>query len=157
MCNIIASFEQRNQGEKSAYDEEIFFSPRQRKGSLIYPCRKVMTKWNELKYELLLHPLYSSYLVPSDYYLFFNLKKYLQEDIYASNEDIKRRTDEYFATLKKSYYVKGIQMLQNRWQKCISFEGNCWRMKHIKKKKWFFSLLIPGFFTPSGMRKVLSA
>ena len=55
---------------------------------------KTMVKLNELSFELLLHPPCSPDLALSDYWLFSDLKKMLQEK------------------------------LEKRWNECITLEGN---------------------------------
>lgn len=45
----------------------------------VHTCMKTMAKLHELRYELVGHPPYSPHLAPSDYYLFPNLKNFLQE------------------------------------------------------------------------------
>lgn len=80
-----------------------------------------MAKLNELRYDLLPHPPYSPDLAPSDYYLFPNLKRWLQGKRFYSNEF---ETDAYFESFDIDYYKKGIEMLEDRWMKCISLEGN---------------------------------
>ena len=47
--------------------------------ALCHKSMKTMVKLNELSFELLPHPLYSPDLAPSDYWLFADLKKMLQE------------------------------------------------------------------------------
>lgn len=85
---------------------------------------KAMAKLNELRYELLPHPPYSPDLAPSDYYLFPNLKRWLQGKRFYSNEEVEFETDAYFEGLGADHYKKGIEMLEDRWMKCISLEGN---------------------------------
>ena len=85
---------------------------------------KAMAKLHELKYELLHHPPYSPDLGPSDYYLFPIMKRWLQGKRFVSNEDIKCVTDAYFEAFDKSCYMKGIQILEDRWNNCIALEGN---------------------------------
>lgn len=54
---------------------------------------------------LLQHPAYSPDLVPSDYFLFPNLKKWLGGRRFTSNDDIIAQTNEYFAELPKPYFL----------------------------------------------------
>ena len=60
-----------------------------------------MSKINELRLELLLHPSYSSDLAPSDVYPFPNSKRWLQGQRFSSNEEVKWETDGYFEGLDK--------------------------------------------------------
>ena len=85
---------------------------------------KSQAKLNELRFEMLPHPPYSPDLAPSDYYLFPNLKRWLQGKRFTSNEQVELETDGYFAELSKSYYTKGIEMLKDRWTKCIELKGD---------------------------------
>ncbi|XP_011069200.1 PREDICTED: uncharacterized protein LOC105155026 [Acromyrmex echinatior] len=46
------------------------------------------------------------------------------KEIYTSNEEVIAETEAYFEGLDVSYYRKGIEMLENRYTKCIALEGN---------------------------------
>ena len=83
-----------------------------------------MAKINEFRFELLSHPPYSPDLESRDFYLFQNLKRWLQEQRFSSNEEVKWETDGYFESFNKSYYKKGIEMLKDRWSKCIELKGD---------------------------------
>jgi len=85
---------------------------------------KAMAKLDQLRFELVAHPPYSPDLVPSDYYLFPNLKRWLQGKRFRSNEEVIAETEAYFEGLDVSYYRKSIEMLENRYTKCIALEGN---------------------------------
>lgn len=83
-----------------------------------------MAKLHELRYELLPHPPYSPDLAPSDYFLFPNLKRWLQGKKFYTNEEVEWETDVYFEALDKDYYTKGVRMLEKRWTDCIAMKGN---------------------------------
>uniref|UniRef100_A0A1B0G5T2 Uncharacterized protein n=1 Tax=Glossina morsitans morsitans TaxID=37546 RepID=A0A1B0G5T2_GLOMM len=83
-----------------------------------------MAKLRELPFELLPHPPYSPDLAPSDYYLFANLKKMLAGKRCSSIEEAIAETEAYFEGLEKSFYRKGIEMLEKRWNDCITLEGD---------------------------------
>ena len=85
---------------------------------------KAMIKLDQLRFELVAHPPYSPDLAPSNYYLFPNLKRWLQGKRFTSNEEVIAETEAYFEGLDVSYYRKGIEMLENRYTKCIALEGN---------------------------------
>lgn len=85
---------------------------------------KAMAKLNELNFQLLPHPPYSPDLAPCDFYLFPNLKRYLRGKRFASNDEVQSETEGYFAELPKSYYLKGIKKLENRWTRCIELKGD---------------------------------
>ena len=80
-------------------------------------CRKslaTMAKLHELGFELLQHPPDSPDLAPRDYYLFADLKKMLQGKRFYSNEEVIAETNAYFEAKHKSFYKKGIEMLEKR-------------------------------------------
>ena len=62
--------------------------------------------------------------LPSDYYLFADLKKMLQGKRFYSNEEVFTETNAYFEAKDKSFYKKGIEMLEKRWTDCVAFEGD---------------------------------
>ncbi|EGI70969.1 Mariner Mos1 transposase [Acromyrmex echinatior] len=85
---------------------------------------KAMVKLDQLRFELVAHPPYSPDLAPSNYYLFPNLKRWLQGKRFTSNEEVIAETEAYFEGLDISYYRKGIEILENPYTKCIALEGN---------------------------------
>ena len=84
-----------------------------------------MAKLDELHFELLLQPPYSPDLAPSDYWLFTDLKRMFPGKRFGSNEDIITEIEVYFETKDKSFYKKGIELLEKRWNQCIHLEGKC--------------------------------
>jgi len=94
-----------------------------------------MAKLDQLWFELVAHPPYAADLTPSDYYLFPNLKRWLQEKRFTSNKEVI--AEAYFEGLDVSYYRKSIEMLENRYTKCIVLEGNCWGINITLPKKRF--------------------
>ena len=85
---------------------------------------KTMVKLNELSFKLLPYPSYSSDLTPSEYWLFADLEKMLQEKKFGSNEEVIVETETYFESKDESFYKKGIEKLEKRWNECITLEGN---------------------------------
>lgn len=81
-------------------------------------------KLNDLRFELLPHPPYSPDLAPSDFYLFADLKKMLQGQRFGSDDEIIAATEAYFEAKDKSFYKKGIESLEKRWNDCIAIEGD---------------------------------
>ena len=91
------------------------------------PCHKslaTMAKLNELSFELLSYPPYLPDLAPRDYYLFIDLKKMLHGKRFYSTEEFITETNAYFVGKDKSFYKKGIEMLEKRWADCVAFEGD---------------------------------
>ena len=83
-----------------------------------------MIKLNELSFELLPHPSYSSDLASSDYWLFADLKKMHQGKRFGSNEKVIAEIEAYFESKGESFFKKGIEKLEKRWNECITLEGN---------------------------------
>ena len=69
-------------------------------------------KLDELNFELIPHPPFSPDMAPSDYWLFADLKKCLQEKRFSSNEEVILETEVYFKAKDKSFYQKGIKLLE---------------------------------------------
>ena len=73
------------------------------------PCHKMiatMAKLHELRFELLHHPPYSPNLAPSDYWLFVDLKRMLQEKRFGSNKEVILETEVYFGPKTNHFYKK---------------------------------------------------
>ena len=68
------------------------------------PCHKSIAKLHEIQFELLLHTHYSPDLVPSDNWLFADLKRMFDEKRFGSNEEVILETEMYFESKDKSYY-----------------------------------------------------
>ena len=80
-------------------------------------CHKsiiIMGKLHELHFKLLLHPPYSPDLASSDDWLFADLKRMLQEKRFGSIEELILETEMYFETKDKSFYKKGLKLLEKR-------------------------------------------
>ena len=82
-----------------------------------------MAKLHELDFELFPHPPYSPDLATSDYWLFADLKRMLQGKRFGSKKLILE-TEMYFEAKDKSFYKKGIILLEKRWNQCITLEGD---------------------------------
>ena len=77
-----------------------------------------------LRYEMLPHPLYYPDLALSDYFLFSNMKTWLGDRRFSSNEEIIVATNEYFERLDENYFLEGIKKLEYRYNKCIQLKGD---------------------------------
>ncbi|KAG5333415.1 SETMR methyltransferase, partial [Acromyrmex charruanus] len=86
----------------------------------VHTCPTRMTKFNEFRYELLLHPAYSPDLVTCDYFLFPNLKKCFGGKRFTTREQLIAETEAYFEGLDKSYYSDGLKKQVN----CIELKGD---------------------------------
>ena len=91
------------------------------------PCHKSMKKMvklNKLRFELLPHPPYSPDLAPSDYWLFADLKTMLQGKRFGYNKEVIVETGAYFESKDESFYKKGTEKLEKRWNGCSTLESN---------------------------------
>ena len=102
---------------------------------------KTMVKLNDLRFELLSHPLYSPDLAPSEFYLFADLKKMLQGKRFSSDDEVIAATEAYFEAKDKSFYKKGIESLVKRWNDCMAMEDDYFDEygRIFQKKKFAFT------------------
>ena len=77
----------------------------------------------QLGVESLPHLLHSLELVPSDYYLFPNLKRWLCGRRFESNEEVQWETEGYFGGFDKSFHLEGIEKLKHHCTRCIELKG----------------------------------
>lgn len=89
-----------------------------------FATTKLMAKLKDLKYELLLHPQYSPELDPSEFYLLPNLKGWLQGKRFATRTQLDVEINGYFDGFDHTYFTRGVEMLEERWSKCIELHGN---------------------------------
>ena len=66
---------------------------------------------------------YSPDLTPSDYWQFADLKKMFQGKTFGSNEEVILETEAYFEAKDKSFYQKGIELLEKHCNQCITLGG----------------------------------
>ena len=90
----------------------------------VHKSMKTMVKLNDLRFELLPHPSYSPDRALSDFSLFADLKKMLQSKRFSSDDEVIAATEAYFEAKDKSFYKKGIESLEKRWNDCIAMEGD---------------------------------
>ena len=106
--------------------------PQMKKKKLLFrqdnvSCHKsiaTMAKLHESHFELFLHPPYSLDLVPSNYWLFADLKRMFPGKRFGSNEEVILETKAYFEAKDKMFYKKGIELLEKHWNQCIALEGD---------------------------------
>ena len=92
----------------------------------VHCCKLIalMAKLQELHFELFPHQPYSPDLASSDYWLFADLKRMLQGKRLGSNEELISETETYSEAKDKSFYKKGINLLEKCWNQCITLEGD---------------------------------
>jgi histone-lysine N-methyltransferase SETMAR len=64
------------------------------------------------------HPPYSPDLAPSDYYFFSKLKKAIRGRKFDVEEEVKTFVIEHVADKNPEYFLKGIELLVHRCEKC---------------------------------------
>ena len=96
----------------------------------VHTCKIAMDAVERNGYELILHPIYSPDLAPSDYFLFPNLKKDIRGRNFRSNEEVVAAVEEWVRDKDPGFFSSGLMALEHRWSMCIILEGN-----YIKKEK----------------------
>jgi [histone H3]-lysine36 N-dimethyltransferase SETMAR len=80
-------------------------------------------KLKEFGWEVLPHPSFSPDLAPSDYHLFQSLQHFLSDKNFKNKEEIQTAIFGFFNSKPKSFYRKGIEILQQRWERVIENDG----------------------------------
>ena len=102
---VIGSIERRNLKKTASFvlkKKSIFLQDK----APVHKSIKTIAKINTLRFELLSRLPYSPDLAPSDFYLFPNLKRWLQGQRYSSNEEVEWETNGYLGGLDTSYYKR---------------------------------------------------
>ena len=63
-------------------------------------------------------------MAPSDYWLFADHKRIIHRKRFGSNDEVILETEAYFEAKDKLFYKKGIELLEKRWNQCITLEGD---------------------------------
>lgn len=75
-------------------------------------------------FELLEHPPYSPDLTPSDYRLFPKLEEHLRGRKFSSDNEVIEAADAWFAEVGQTFFQEAVEMLEDRWGKCIRLQGD---------------------------------
>ena len=75
-------------------------------------------------WQVIPHPPYSPDLAPSDYWLFSDLQRFLDEREFSDDDAIRAALTEYFASKPKSFYAAGIERLPGRWREVVNSDGD---------------------------------
>ena len=78
----------------------------------------------ECGFEKFEHPTYSPDLPPSDYQLFSKLKKDLRGEKFGDEEKVKTAVMELFADKVPEYFLRGIELLVPRYEKCVEIKAD---------------------------------
>ena len=115
------------------------------------PSLKAMAKLEQLRFELIAHPPYSPDLAPSDYYLFPNLKQWLQEEIHIEwgshrgNRSVFRRLGCFVLQKGHRNVGKSLYQVYRPWRQL------CWGINITLPKKTLVFIKNPGLFSPCNM------
>ena len=82
-------------------------------------------------YELIPHPAYSPNLVPSDFFLFPNFKKDIRGLHFQSDEEVVMAVEEWVNGKDPVFFSSGLMVLEHRWSKCITLEGNYFEKEDV--------------------------
>ena len=94
----------------------------------VHKSRVAQAAIRECKFEQLNHLPYRPVLVPSDYYMFQNLKSHLRGMRFQDDDELKAATGAWFEDQIDSFYFKGTDCLKEKWAKCNEVKGD-----HIEK------------------------
>ncbi|KOC63732.1 Histone-lysine N-methyltransferase SETMAR [Habropoda laboriosa] len=73
----------------------------------------------QLDINVLPHSPYSSDLSPTDFHFFCSLNSFLAQKRFGKQEDIKNAFQQFLSLRDSDFYIRGINALVIRWQKCI--------------------------------------
>lgn len=82
-----------------------------------------MSKINSLGWEVMAHPPYSPDIAPSDYHLFRSVQHFLKDKIFESTREVEAALWEFFSSKPEEFYLRGIELLPERWQTIIGNNG----------------------------------
>lgn len=80
-------------------------------------------KLAEFDWEILPHPPSSPDMSPNDNYLFRSLQMSLNNETFASLEEIRKHLDTFFATKNSNFWSDGIMNLTSLWKQIIERNG----------------------------------
>ena len=77
----------------------------------------------ELGWVILVHPLYSPDLAPSDFHVFHSLSNQMLGATFKNDEDLKNWLKNYFASRKGDFWRNGFDNLVKRWEELMKNHG----------------------------------
>ena len=96
----------------------------QQDNARVHTCKVAMDAVERNGYELIPYPAYSPDLAPSDFFLFPNLKMDIRGLHFRSDEEVVMAVDEWVNGKDPDFFSSGLMVLEHRWSKCITLEGN---------------------------------
>ncbi len=93
------------------------------------------------KVKVLPHLPCSLDLAPCDFWLFLKLKEQLRNQMFSTNEDIPLGSDQIFARILASKFLKIFQKLMERWKWCVKVDGHHFEIRSfVKNNTCIFAL-----------------
>ncbi|KAG5319547.1 MOS1T transposase, partial [Pseudoatta argentina] len=86
-------------------------------------AKPVKTYLETLKWEVLLHPLNSPDIAPSDFHLFRSMAHGLADRRFHSYEEAQKWINSWIASKDMSFFRRGIHVLPERWSKVVESDG----------------------------------
>jgi hypothetical protein len=77
----------------------------------------------ELDWEILPHPPYSTDLAPSDYHLFRSLSNNWRRVSFNNDAELRNWLDDFFTAKPVDFFKCGIENLLERWKAVVNNEG----------------------------------
>ena len=102
----------------------------QQDNARVHTCKVPMDVVKRNGYELIPHPTCSPNLVPSDFFLFPNLKKDVRGCHFRSDEEVVTAVEEWVNGKYPDFFSSGLMAFEHRWSKCIILESN-----YIEKRR----------------------
>jgi histone-lysine N-methyltransferase SETMAR len=109
------SFGKNYEGRKTDFSQ-IFRNQHEKSHKSVRPnfAKTTQQTIENLGWEVLSRPAYSSDLALSEYYLFRSVQNFLSEKTYQETERVKKEVAQYFASLQVSFFEKGIRSVPER-------------------------------------------
>ena len=101
----------------------------QQDNARVHTCKIAVDAVERNGYELIPHPAYSPDLVPSDYFLFPNLKRDILGRHFQSNEEDVATVEKWVRDKDPGFFNSELMALEHRWSKCIILDGNTSKTK----------------------------
>ena len=96
----------------------------QQNNTRVHSCKVAMGAVERNEYELIPHTAYWPNLVPSDFFLFPNLKKDSSRCHFWSDKEVVMAVEEWVNGKDPDFFSSGLMTLEHHWSKSITPEGN---------------------------------
>ncbi|EYC14830.1 hypothetical protein Y032_0039g29 [Ancylostoma ceylanicum] len=86
--------------------------------------RDLTTKMYQCGFEILPYPSHAKDLLPSHYYFFPHLIKYMENKDYAKALEVRKDFHNFISTRTPNFFADGMNELASRWNQCIESNGH---------------------------------